>query len=400
MRIIVHDFSGHPFQAELARALSRREHTVLHVQCASYASGKGSFEGEEGERLAYTSISVGEVFERYSTARRLVHEVRYARAFTRLAKEFRPDLVISCNDPLIAKAGFGMWASVRRVPWVFWLQDIYSIAMAREAARRSRAGQVVGRVLYRIERGLLRSSDAVVAITEDFGPTLDSWRIPAGKRTVIENWAPLEEVSPRPRENAWRDEAGIGERFVFLYAGTLGLKHNPDVLHELAMAEPDAEVVVVSEGLGAERLRARLQDQPAPNLRILPFQRWEALPDVLGAADVLLVLLEPEAGAFSVPSKILTSLCAGRPILAAIPRANLGARTIEAAGAGIVVAPGEPMDFLAAARNLREDDEMRARMGTAARAHAESAFDIETITDRFVRVLDDARAKGGKRALV
>ena len=148
MRIIVHDFSGHPFQAELARALARRGHAVLHVQCASYASGKGSFEADgAGDSVVYASISVGEVFERYSTTRRLVHEVRYARQFTRLAKGFRPDLVISCNDPLIAKAGFGVWASVRRVPWVFWLQDIYSIAMAREAARRSRAGRALGACL-------------------------------------------------------------------------------------------------------------------------------------------------------------------------------------------------------------------------------------------------------------
>ncbi|MDP1819791.1 MAG: glycosyltransferase, partial [Acidimicrobiales bacterium] len=232
-----------------------------------------------------------------------------------------------------------------------------------------------------------------------FDETLDRWKVPNDKRTVIENWAPLQEVSVRSRENAWREEAGLGDRFVFLYAGTLGLKHNPDVLHALAVAEPDTEVVVVSEGLGADRLRTLLQEQHVPNLRLLPFQRWEALPDVLAAADVLLVLLEPEAGAFSVPSKILTSLCAGRPILGAVPKANLGARTIEGAEAGIVVAPGEPVEFLAAARRFREDDQMRGRMGTSARAHAESAFDIERITDRFVQVIHDARDRAGRRRL-
>jgi glycosyltransferase involved in cell wall biosynthesis len=259
---------------------------------------------------------------------------------------------------------------------------------------------LLGAALQRVERRLLRSSDAVVAITDDFSPTLDEWGIDPGKRTVIENWAPLDEVPPQPRDNPWRAEAGLGDRFVFLYAGTLGLKHNPDVLHALARSQPDAEVVVVSEGLGAERLRALLQDQPAPNLRVLPFQRWEQLPEVLGAADVLLVLLEPEAGAFSVPSKILTSLCAGRPILAAIPAANLGARTIAGAGAGIVVPPGEPDQFLAAARQLRDDDEMRGRMGTSARAHAEAAFDIEAITDRFAQVLDQARGERDQGAHV
>jgi glycosyltransferase involved in cell wall biosynthesis len=399
MRVIVHDFSGHPFQAELARSLAGRGHEVLHVQCASYTSGKGSFDVDAVGNPQYASISVGDVFERYRTGRRLVHELRYARRFNELAARFSPDIVLSCNDPLIAKARFGAWARRRRVPWVFWLQDLYSIAMAREAARRSRAGRLLGDGLQRVERRLLRSADGVVAITEDFGPTLDDWGVDPRHRTVIENWAPLDEVPPGTRHNAWRDAQDLGDRFLYLYAGTLGLKHDPDVLYALAAAEPGAEVAVVSEGLGADRLRARQAEQHLPNLRILPFQRWEDLPDMLAAADVLLVLLEPEAGAFSVPSKILTCLCAGRPILAAMPAANLGARTIVAAGAGIVVAPGEPEQFLGAADRLRDDGEMRQQMGASARKHAETAFDIAAITDRFEIVLRDAltAASGGAR---
>jgi glycosyltransferase involved in cell wall biosynthesis len=151
--------------------------------------------------------------------------------------------------------------------------------------------------------------------------------------------------------------------------------------------------------MGADRLRQRLAEQPLANLRLLPFQPWEDLPDVLGAADVLVVLLEAEAGTFSVPSKILTSLCAGRPILAAMPEANLGARTIVRAEAGLVVAPGEPHRFLAAARQLRHSTELRDRMGASARAHAESAFDIEAITDRFLDVMDKA-VNGGAEVKV
>ncbi len=30
MRILVHDYSGHPFQAQLSRELARRGHDVVH----------------------------------------------------------------------------------------------------------------------------------------------------------------------------------------------------------------------------------------------------------------------------------------------------------------------------------------------------------------------------------
>lgn len=390
MRILVHDFSGHPFQAELARSLASRGHDVRHVECSSYPSGKGLV--GSGAGAEFVSISLGRPFERYRFARRLADEIRYGRLFARESRAFRPDLVISCNDPLVSKAIFGLSAARHRTPWIFWLQDIYSVAMAREAEKRSRAGRLVGRGLQWVERRLLRSADGVVSISDDFQPVLDEWAIPRSKTTVIENWAPLDELPPRPRDNEWRQDQGLGDRFVFLYAGTLGLKHDPDLLSGLAASDPDAEVIVVSEGLGADRLRETKTRDGLANLRILDYQPWESLPDVLGAADVLVVLLEADAGVYSVPSKILTSLCAGRPILASIPVANLGARTILAAEAGLVVPPGEASAFMEAAGRLRTDGHLRDQMGRAARRFAESAFDIDDITDRFEQVIRLARS--------
>lgn len=367
---------------------------MLHVQCTSYASGKGSFgtsdeQGTSGEKNPeYVAISVGSTFARYHLVQRVRQEFDYGRQFTRVLERFRPDVVISCNDPLIAKAVFGRWAANHDLPWVYWLQDLYSIAMSRAAASRSWATRQLAAMMRRTERSLLRRSQAVVSITEDFAPVLAGWGIDPAKITVIENWAPLAEVPLRPRLNAWRAGHGLDDRFVYLYAGTLGMKHNPDVLHALAKAEPEAAVVVISEGLGADRLRQVLNEDPVDNLHILPFQPWESLPDVFGAADVLVVLLEAEAAEFSVPSKILTSLCAGRPILAAMPAVNLGARTISISGGGIVVPPDDHQAFLAASHRLRLDDQLREKMGYHARVHAEQMFEIEAITDRFCAVLD------------
>ena len=71
-------------------------------------------------------------------------------------------------------------------------------------------------------------------------------------------------------------------------------------------------LVVVSEGRGADWLAEQGRNEPA--LRLLPYQPYDRLPEVLASADVLIAVLEPEAGAFSVPSKILTYLCAATGI--------------------------------------------------------------------------------------
>jgi glycosyltransferase involved in cell wall biosynthesis len=388
MRILLHDFPGHPFQAELARSLGDRGHQVLHLQCASFTSGKGNVQDDPDSNTRFESISLGETFEKYKTGRRLRQELRYSRHVVTAVRRFEPDVVILSNDPLLSKAAFAAWAGVRRVPWVFWLQDIWSLAMAREAARRSRLGGIAGRGFQLMEAQLLRKADAVVPVTPDFDGVLDDWRVKPERRTVIENWAPLAEIPPRDKCNEWSTANGFGQRFTYLYAGTLGIKHNPDAIYDLARSQPDADVIVISEGLGADRLRDLDAAAAAPNLHLLPFQEWQWIPDVLATADVLLVLLEEAAGTFSVPSKILTSLCAGRAILAAMPESNLGARTIVRAGAGVIVPPNDSAAYTAAAAELRADDERRLAMAASGRRYAEQAFDLEAITDRFTGLLE------------
>ena len=128
---------------------------------------------------------------------------------------------------------------------------------------------------------------------------------------------------------------------VIVYAGTLGLKHQPAVLLDLANSladRPDVKLIVASEGLGADWLREHDHDR---RLVQLPFQPYDDLPLMLAAADVLVVLLEADAGTFSVPSKVLTYHCAGRAILGAMPAENLASRNIARVGSGVVTAPGD-----------------------------------------------------------
>lgn len=402
MRILVHDYSGHPFQVQLSRSLAARGHDVLHVHCASYQTGKGAVFHRDGDppNLEIDAIDLGRSFDRYSLARRLRQELSYGAAFGRRALRFDPEVILSSNDPLFAKTRAALWCRRHDVPWVFWLQDIYSVAMAAYASRRFGAlGRLLGRVFQALERRLLHAATDVVAITEDFRPVLKTWGLPDSKCHVVENWAPLEELDVRPKDNPWSRAHGLQDQRVLLYSGTLGLKHDPHLLTDLARRFKDegVKVVVVSQGAGATWLEREQQVQGLSNLILLPYQPFEALPDVLGAADVLLTLLDPGAAVFSVPSKILTYLCAGRPVLAAMPLQNLGARTIERAGAGVVVAPKDVSGFLAAAGELLADADRRQVMGTNARAYAERTFDIETIADRFERILVDAAERAVSR---
>ena len=82
---------------------------------------------------------------------------------------------------------------------------------------------------------------------------------------------------------------------VFLYSGTLGFKHNPGLLLALAKAfaeDRDVEVVVNSQGAPADWLRTQAAAAGLRNLRVNPFQPYEAMSDVLASADVLVMLVD------------------------------------------------------------------------------------------------------------
>jgi glycosyltransferase involved in cell wall biosynthesis len=399
MRILLHDHAGHPFQAELARELARRGHRVHHVHCDTFASAKGALalRPDDPSSLTFGTISHNRPFSKYRWGVRLTQEVQYGRRATRLITGWKPDVVLSCNTPLLSQVLITRAAQRTGARSVLWVQDLYSDAAVD--VLRSRLGTLgasLGRALAWIEARTLRGSDQVVAISENFVPRLCSWGVSSDRITVIPNWAPLDELPRRERPTAWERLHGLDSSGVVMYTGILGLKHDPSVLADIAgHLAGRAVVVVAASGPGMEWLEAEVARKNLGNVRLFEFQSNEVYADVLGTADVLVALLTDQSGRYSVPSKVLSYLCSGRPILAVMPLNNDAAATIERSGAGIVVPPGDRTRTLTAVELLMSDPLLRSRMGNDGRRYAEREFDITERADRFESLL---RGVGGVRA--
>ena len=387
MRICVHDFVGHPFQLDLSRELASRGHAVTHFYSEAVEAPKTTLDGDEASGLEILSVDRGLTFEKYLPFQRARDEQRYGSRLMQMVKEFGPEVVLSSNAPLLAQRR--LLRPDREFAMVHWWQDIQS-----RAAQDRFGGTLLAPaawVLTAVEKKIARRSDGVVAIADSFKDVSADWGVPGERLTVIPNWAPIQEMPQRPRGNEWARRHGLGDRPTFLYSGTLGLKHNPELLAGLAEELGDeADVVVVSQGLGADYLREAKEARNLDGLTLLPYQPFEELPDVFGTGDVLLAILEPAAGAFSVPSKVLSYLCAGRATLLAVPEENLAAQTVLQAGAGLVVDPRDGTAFVQAARKLLDDPAEREAMGRRARGYAEETFDISQIADRFEKVFEAA----------
>jgi glycosyltransferase involved in cell wall biosynthesis len=397
----MHDFPGHAFPVQLSRALALRGHEVLHLTFGAFQSPKGPLEPKDCDPPSFSlaTVDLGEPFAKYDLMRRSVQERRYGVRLVEIARRFAPEVVIGGNAPLDPQAMLLAFAKRSRAGFLFWLQDVYGVAIDAILRRRFPGlGHVAGWWYRRLERNLWRESDMVVPITQDFAPLLNRQGVPDHRIAVVENWANLEDFPVLARDTPWRRENALGDAIVLLYSGTLGLKHNPNLLVQVARRfreRPDVRVVLVSEGIGADEVAKAKHQERLDNLVILPFQPHDRLREVLASGDALTVLLEPDAGIYSVPSKTLSYLCAGRAILGAIPSENLAARLIRREGAGLVAEPADHQAFMEAAHALVVDPARRDAMGRAGRAYAEAHFDIGRITDRFedllIRVRDHAK---------
>lgn len=396
MRIVVHDYAGHAFPTSLSRALAARGHEVVHAFASSLQTPRGDLVCKPGDSptLSFREIPMDPDYARYkySFRRRRNMEVRYGKAVAKFIAGWKPDAVISGNTPTETQEPISRAATVGDGRFYYWVQDFYSLAVDRILRRKIPvAGAWIGAWYRHLDRRQFARSSKVIAITGDFSPILSrEFGVEASRISVVPNWALIEEIPCLPKDNSWSRRHSLHDKFVYLYSGTIGMKHNPGLLLELArrhVENPDVRVVIVSEGIGAEWLRKEAALAKLTNLLILPYQPFMDLPAVLATGDVLVGILEEEAGAFSVPSKTLSYLCAGRPLLLAVPLANLAARITRDHKAGLTVAPADMEGFLAAAAQLHDSPELRAELAANARAYAEKTFPIEKTAAVFDEIL-------------
>jgi colanic acid biosynthesis glycosyl transferase WcaI len=388
MRILVHDFAGYPFPIQLSRELARRGHEVTHVYSIGLQGPKGQLGplASDPEGLTITGIALSPSFRKYSILARFAEHRSYARDLKALISSRPFDAVLSADTPIDVQAQLLRRCKRNHISFVHWVQDVYSLAIEFFLRRKyTGLASLLSRPFRALEKKVCSASDAVIVIAPAFRDRLMRWGVDPATVTVLENWAPLDEIGPLPRANAWAHRHGLTGSTVFLYAGTLGLKHRPDLLYALAQSlDPTCEVVVITEGIGREYL----ERQPKlANLLLLDFQPYQDVPQVLASADVLLATLETAASDFAVPSKVLSYLCAGRPLLLAAPPDNLAASVVQRSGGGIVTDPGRIDEWIAAAKLLAADRDLRTSLGYRSRQYAEANFSISKMAATFEEVL-------------
>jgi len=394
--ILIHDYAGHAFPTDLSRELARRGHQVFHAYASNLVTPRGPLVKRDDDpiTLQFVELPMDQRYPalKYSFAKRRKLEINYGKTAAEFIRKIKPQIVLSGNTPTDSQIFLLRATHAYKGRFVSWVQDFYGIAVEKLLRKKfGLAGWPIGKYYRALDRNLLRRSNACIGITHDFENLLIKEGVHTSNIATIPNWAILRELPLRPKCNLWAAKHYLDDKFVYLYTGTMGMKHNPELIASLAqrmLSQKDVRVVVVSEGQGADWLKKEKASRGLANLQIYPYQPFECLPDLLATGDVLVAILEHEAGIFSVPSKVLSYLCAGRPTLLAVPAENLAARIVKSSGGGVVCEPNNIKNFTETAYMLYEKKLQTKHMGGNARCYAEENFQINQIADKFEYSLD------------
>jgi glycosyltransferase involved in cell wall biosynthesis len=159
----------------------------------------------------------------------------------------------------------------------------------------------------------------------------------------------------------------------------MGLKQGLEQVIAAAAVSQDRGCNIRFAFVGDGNQRYHLQELAAglPNVTFHPMEPEATFPDVLAAADVLLVSERSTAVDMSLPSKLTSYFVAGRPVVAAVSLDGATAQELTRSGGGVVVPAGQPGALVDAVLGLSADDDLVARVCAAAREHAARSMGAE-----------------------
>lgn len=308
----------------------------------------------------------------------------------------KPDAVVGAVGWLSGLSLTAIYARRYGIPYGLIFHDLFGNTVSRIGGGGNGA---MAKSARELEGRIARQSAAVGLISESFRPYLvesgvaDSviWNLPS----YTHIGPPTEERSLVRQHLGWADDETI-----VLHAGNIGLKQGLDTVIEAARLSENVDQKNRFVFLGDGSQRPALQERAAGliNVQFIDPVPDDDFPNVLAAADILLLHERKAAVETSFPSKLTSYFSVGRPVLASVSD-DRTAKTVIESGAGVVVPSEEPAAILRGIMEIVADPSFSARASLAGPAYANKHFSAEAAlarTEEFVAAVTDTNTRGSK----
>lgn len=300
----------------------------------------------------------------------------------------RYDAVIAVCPPMQIGLFPAIYSMLRRIPWVYHIQDLQVDEATRLGMLHSRA---FAKMLYRIEAFLLHKATRVSTITDAMRSRIVEKGVVPSRIWLFPNWSDVERITPLAPTTRFRSELGITEETTLvMYAGGMGEKQGLEVVlyaAERLREQQKVRFVLVGRGAARKKLEELATTLHLNNVSFLPVQPVETLATVLAAGDIHLVIQKTNAADLVMPSKLTNIFAAGRPAIATANPGTILYDVLVKYDTGMAVRPEDAAGLARAISDLANNKNKSRQLGDNARKYAEAFLNKEAIIRNFEQQL-------------
>jgi len=302
----------------------------------------------------------------------------------------KPDIIIATSPQFFTTWSAYALSKIKRKPWIFELRDIWPESIQSVGAMRHKKTLDF---LEKIELGLYRDSDKVVAVTNAFKSNLISRGIPANKISIITNGANMELFNIKDKNQKLIKELKLEDKFIVGYIGTHGMSHSLDFIVRSISKIDDNSIHFLFIGNGAMKdiIINLANELNIKNITFLDPISKKEVPKYLSIVDVSLAPLKKSNTFKSViPSKIFEASAMRKPTLLGVE--GEAKKIIEKYGAGVCFEPENEQDFIDKIYKLKNNKLLYSSCQEGCSKLALD-FDRKRLANKMLEILQDIVAK-------
>lgn len=293
------------------------------------------------------------------------------------------DVIIATSPQFFTTWAAWALSKIRRKPWVFELRDLWPESIKTVGAMKQ--GKMI-EILEKIELGLYKSSNKVIAVTDAFKTNLISRGIEESKIEVITNGSNLDLFYPQNKDELLLNELEINDKFIVGYIGTHGMAHSLDFIVKSISKIDDSSIhfLFIGDGAMKQTILKIADDMNIKNITFLDPIKKEEVPKYLSLCDISLAPLKKEDNFKTViPSKIFEASAMEKPTLLGVE--GQAQEILEKYDSGLCFEPENEKDFLEKLYQLR-DKEVYTRCQIGCKRLAKD-FDRKVLANEMLKII-------------
>lgn len=321
------------------------------------------------------------------------------RAGKKILKNKSIDVSLTYSPPLTLYKTAYRLGKQYDFPSILNVQDLFPQAAIDLGIMKSKA---IISFFKRLEKRAYEKSDLITVHSETNAKYVEKI-VNSKKVLVFENWIDINLIKPGEKRNKFSEENNLFDKFIISFAGTLGYSQDVEVILNAAEITKNHDIyyLIVGDGVKYEQLKSEKEKRNLKKIILLPSVPKEIYPFVLHTSDISLATLTKDVRTPVVPSKILSIMSAGIPVIATMNLDGDAPKLIEKAKAGYALPAGDAKGLAEKILELYNNPDLRKKLGKNGREYVEKNLSVQVAADKyeeiFKRVINEykRRSKNG-----